>query len=180
MKILKLLLLQFLTGYILAQGFPPDNINFDEILKTPDYEITSLYDEVLSNSKGDFENLSSNFSNLVTNFIIEGEWDSSYWHDGVHLLIKKVEANKYEVLYFARGDLDSWLIKRTAFFKNGVLELNKPVEEYMPLGTYKHFYLLKLNEGVRLISQPLARFILKKEDFIDEFRLKKKEKNRDS
>lgn len=106
----------------------------------------------------DTEDLSAKIKSLlVTNMSVEGQWDSHYWHDGVFLTVKKGREGRLEVHYYASGDLASWRLERTAAFKKGVLELDRPVMEYVPYKPYRHFYLITTPKGIRLVSQPLIR-----------------------
>jgi hypothetical protein len=45
---------------------------------------------------------------------------------------------------------------RTASFEGGVLEFDRPVLDLL-VGRYKHFYLIRTPNGVRLASQKMIR-----------------------
>jgi hypothetical protein len=149
-------------------AFYKSSATFDlkSIMENTSYLLSKQSEEEMVKKEGDFENLSKKIKNiLVKDFDIEGQWDSYYHHDGVHLFIEKNDNNLFNIYYHASSDLWSWSFIRTATFKNGVLEFNKPVEEYSPYGTYKHFYLLKTPYGTRLVSQPRVRRYLKQGDW---------------
>ena len=115
----------------------------------------------LEKVKADKENLGSKINQfIVTNISVAGQWDSRYWHDGVHLIIIPRLNNEYDVVYYVRGDLGCWALKRKATFHAGILEFDKPVREYMPYTPYKYFYMIQTQKGVRLVSQPLIRDLI--------------------
>lgn len=108
----------------------------------------------------DTTNLASQIKQwIVTNVSVTGQWDSKYWHDGIHLTITARKDGKYDVLYYARGDMDSWRNKRVARFEGGICELDKPVMEYSWVYLYKHFYMIRTyhGHGIRLASQRIIR-----------------------
>ncbi len=109
----------------------------------------------LSVEEYDNEDISEHFKALLVddNYDISGQWDSKYWHDGVHLTIKPRSDGKYAVIYYARGDLARWTLMRIASFKDGVLTFEKAVKEYAPVMPYTRFYLLKSPNGIRFVSQ---------------------------
>jgi hypothetical protein len=64
--------------------------------------------------------------------------------------------DSYSVTHFARGDLLSFKLERTATFCRGVLTFNKPVKEYLPAKPYTRFDLLE-TPCRRFVSQAMVR-----------------------
>ncbi len=154
--------------FLSASHVRSENNSYDlkSIMDNETLLINNDKEKELEKSTGDYIDLSDKLAKLiVAEFDIEGQWDSQYWHDGVHLFIQKKENDSFAVYYHARGDLMSWSIKRTATFQNGLLEFNKPISEYIPFGTYKHFYLLNTPYGIRFVSQPIVRHYFKEGDW---------------
>ena len=148
MKHAFVLIVAFLTC-----GCPQDRTEFDQVARW-----NQEAEERLVGAETDSSDLLPKLSqSIVKQADISGQWDSSYWHDGVHLTIEKHPDGRYGVVYRARGDLASWTLKRTARFENGVLEFDKPVEEYAPHAPYKRFYLLRVGNSPRFVSHPVAK-----------------------
>ncbi|QTA93725.1 hypothetical protein [Desulfonema magnum] len=120
---------------------------------------TEVIEKELLGAEIDSSDLSPRLSQwLVRQADITGQWDSSYWHDGVvHLTIRKRADGRFDIVYYARGDITSWVLKRIANFENGVLEFNKSVWEYGPYDPYKYFYLLRVNNSLYFASHPVAK-----------------------
>jgi hypothetical protein len=144
------------------------------------HSIEEMIEKELEGAKVDTSDLSTQLDPwIVKEADITGQWDSSGWHDGPHLTIMKRADGQYSVVFHARGDLLSWTLKRTASFRNGVLEFNRPVKEYLPLHPYKFFYLLKIKNELRFASHSIAKeYLLNKnleklDSFADEYILRR-------
>jgi len=140
----------------------------------------SFIEKELLTEKCDAANLTPQLAPWLSSHTkIEGQWDSHGWHDGPHLTICKTGSNEYRVTHFARGDLYSFKLERTATFSAGVLTFNKPVKEYAPVPPYNRFYLLDTPRGPRFASQATVREdIIGKEEvdweFLDDYYLLRK------
>lgn len=113
---------------------------------------------VMENETADVENLASYLGGfIVTNGNITGQWDSWGHDDGICLTIGCESKGSYPISFYARGDLASWRLERTATFSNGVLQLNRPVKPYLGR-SFTHFYLIRTPEELRFLSQHFVRF----------------------
>jgi len=78
----------------------------------------SFIEKELLTEKCDAANLTPQLAPWLSSHTkIEGQWDSHGWHDGPHLTICKTGSNEYRVTHFARGDLYSFKLERTATFQ---------------------------------------------------------------
>lgn len=95
---------------------------------------------------------------LTTNYEIEGNWKFQDWHDGVDLTIERISGNQYRITCRAWGDLGTeWILEREGVFENGILTLNKPIKEYLPVDPYRHFYCIQTPSDVRLMQPYTVR-----------------------
>ena len=98
-------------------------------------------------------------SMLVTNESIVGKWEDKSLLSSVSFLFKKRKDGDYNVLFHTGGCVGRWSLKRKATFNDGILKLNKPVEEYCS-DPYIFLYMIRMTNGVRLAKQPLIRDLL--------------------
>jgi len=84
---------------------------------------------------------------------IEGDWLMSFGRDGSSLAIRKKENGPYTVYSATGGCLDDWELTRTGTYCDGVLSLNKPVEEYCGW-TYMTLYAVSVYGEECLVPQP--------------------------
>ena len=76
---------------------------------------------------------------------IEGEWFVSRGLDGSALSIKQNGDDQFRIVFSTHGCLASYQLIRTGTFSDGVLTLNRPVDEYFPL-TYKKLYAVRVGK----------------------------------
>lgn len=95
--------------------------------------------------------------NLVSlNTKIIGEWNEFAPMAGSSMSIEKADSCRLQVHFYAQGCLDSWSLSRTGFYRNGILELDRPVAEYLPR-VYKKLYTLKVGNRDYLVPDILAQ-----------------------
>lgn len=82
---------------------------------------------------------------------ISGEWCVSRGYDSTFLTIRPVSGDRYEVCFATHGCVGGWKLHRVATFREGVLVLDEPVEEYFPL-MYARLYPVKITGEDCLIS----------------------------
>jgi hypothetical protein len=80
--------------------------------------------------------------------------------DGSLLSIRKKEGGGYAVGLETHGCVGGWSFERTARYKDGILRLNKAVEEYDP-GPYDTLYAISVDGKEYVISQRMIRFLVK-------------------
>jgi len=85
-----------------------------------------------------------------------GTWRVSRGMDGSTLWIRSPSPGSYIVSFRTGGCLSRWTLKRYGEFSDGVLSLNKPVEEYFPL-TYSRLYLLTVAGKLYLVPDAAVR-----------------------
>lgn len=88
---------------------------------------------------------------------IAGEWDRRGGHDGSHLSIEPSGKHTYAVAFRTAGCFGDWHLERSAKYINGVLTLDRPVEEQNGF-TYKRLYAVRIaGEEYLLPSVAVAR-----------------------
>jgi hypothetical protein len=89
---------------------------------------------------------------------IEGTWRARGGHDGSVLVIEQLFDDVYQVSFSTYACLSRWRLTRAARYADGVLELNRAVQEYFPL-TYDRLYALWIEgEGYLLPAVCPERF----------------------
>ena len=93
---------------------------------------------------------------LSTTGDISGTWRVSRGMDGSTLWIRSSTPGRYVVSFRTGGCLSRWTLKRHGQYGDGVLSLNKPVEEYFPL-TYSRLYVLTVAGQLYLVPDASVR-----------------------
>lgn len=83
---------------------------------------------------------------------ISGVWLRDSGMDSTKLKLFSVGPNVYKIILSTGGCLGHWTLERTGVYKDGVLLLNRPLEEYTPL-IYDRLFTIRTPAGVRLISE---------------------------
>lgn len=80
-----------------------------------------------------------------------GRWVNNCVHDaGNTLTLVRTAEGEYEVIFRTSGGLLSWQLSRTATYRDGVLTLNRPVQEYAPW-IYQRLYPARIDGNQYLI-----------------------------
>jgi hypothetical protein len=82
---------------------------------------------------------------------IVGRWKVWRFLDYSTLVIKRLGEDIYEVAFSTGGCLKRWKLKRQGCYVDGVLTLDRPVEEYFPL-TYKRLYSVRIGNQDYLVA----------------------------
>ncbi|MGC4044914.1 MAG: hypothetical protein QM758_14060 [Armatimonas sp.] len=82
---------------------------------------------------------------------------SGFWLNGNDMALTSLKLfpigpNTYKILFSAGGCLGHWRLERTGVYKDGVLLLNRPVEEYGS-SPYDRLFTIRTPAGIRLISE---------------------------
>lgn len=75
---------------------------------------------------------------------IEGDWIGRTGMDSAKMSIKRRSGDGYEVRFSTSGCLSRWQLKRTGTYQDGVLVLNRPVQEYCPI-TFQTLYAIHVD-----------------------------------
>ena len=89
---------------------------------------------------------------------IAGSWTTLGGFSGSTLEIQEDEDGTYSIDFSTGGCLSDWDLKRTGTYANGVLRLDKPVEEYIS-SPYDALYPVRVGGLDYLISQWSIRFL---------------------
>jgi len=81
---------------------------------------------------------------------ISGVWEVHRGHGGSSLAITRSGPETYDVVLDTHGCLDWWKLRRTGRYSDGVLVLNRPVQEYFPL-TYQKLYAVRTSSSEYLV-----------------------------
>ncbi len=85
-----------------------------------------------------------------------GTWDVDTGMDGSRLVINRLPDGSLAVTFTTSGCLRGWKLERTGAYRNGVLTLDKPVEEYGDL-TYQRLYLVRAAGRNFLVADAAVR-----------------------
>jgi hypothetical protein len=89
---------------------------------------------------------------------LQGTWLVHTGMDHSELSLTPASSGGWNVVFSTGGCLSSWTLKRTAAFRDGVLRLNRPVEEYAPR-TYRLLHAVRRAGRDYLVPAPsLAEF----------------------
>ncbi len=117
-------------------------------------EITVLVEARLEKWKPSKKNLEKPAKSIMASDVdIEGVWLAHRGLDHTSLHISKTNAN-LSINFYTSGCLSRWQLNRTGLFTNGVLTLNRPVDEYYPL-TYMTLYAIQI-EGIDYLVSSAA------------------------
>jgi hypothetical protein len=81
---------------------------------------------------------------------IAGTWQVSRGLDGSSLVITRSGPGSYDITLQTAGCLGSWTLRRTGRYSAGVLVLNRPVQEYLPI-TYQKLYAVRIGSAECLV-----------------------------
>ncbi len=97
---------------------------------------------------------------LISDMEILGEWYESGGLGGSSLSIKRIDSLRFQIRFHTQGCLGSWFLKRTGIYRNGVLMLDQPVEEYLPR-IYIDFYTVRIQDKEYLLPTVLTEELKK-------------------
>lgn len=75
---------------------------------------------------------------------IEGDWIGRTGMDSAQMSIKRRSEREYDIDFATGGCLGHWKLKRTGSYHEGVLTLDRPVQEYCPI-TFKTLYAVRVD-----------------------------------
>lgn len=93
-------------------------------------------------------------------FDIEGDWIGRTGMDSAQMSIKRRSDREYDIDFATGGCLDHWKLKRTGSYHDGVLTLDRPVQEYCPI-TFKTMYAIRVDGKELLLPAPNVDDLLK-------------------
>jgi len=119
--------------------------------------ITAHVDERLSKwTPGKEDSRQPNKKIMAADTEIVGEWVVNRGgHDYTTLSISR-NGDRLSISFYTGGCLTEWELERTGMFSEGVLLLDRPVEEYLPL-TYKKLYAGRIDGKELLVSSAAVR-----------------------
>jgi hypothetical protein len=82
---------------------------------------------------------------------VSGVWKRGGGMDYTTIKLFPMKSGRYRLLFSTGGCLSHWSLELTATYRDGVLLLNRPVEEYIP-AVYDRLFTIKTPQGIRLIS----------------------------
>jgi hypothetical protein len=91
---------------------------------------------------------------------IEGDWIRRTRLDSARMRVKHRSSNHYDVEFATSGCLSRWQLKRTGSYRDGVLTLNRPVQEYCPI-TFNTLYAIRADGKELLVPAPNTADLLK-------------------
>ncbi|HEY3244901.1 MAG TPA: hypothetical protein VGM03_16290 [Phycisphaerae bacterium] len=91
---------------------------------------------------------------------IEGDWIRRTRLDSARMRVKHRSSNHYDVEFATSGCLSRWQLKRTGSYRDGVLTLNRPVQEYCPI-TFNTLYAIRADGKELLVPAPNIADLLK-------------------
>lgn len=90
----------------------------------------------------------------VSGLDLTGEWSSAGGYDSTRITFANRESGGYSVRFETAGCLGSWSFERKATYVGHTVQLDLPVQEYLP-ATYTRLHTIRYRGGVYLI--PSAR-----------------------
>jgi hypothetical protein len=85
----------------------------------------------------------------ISSVALEGSWLGRTGMDSARMNITRREDDTFDVEFVAGGCLGRWQLSRTATYSDGILELDRPVQEYCPI-TFKRLYTIRV-DGTELL-----------------------------
>jgi hypothetical protein len=87
---------------------------------------------------------------------LDGTWRVSRGMDGTTLWVRMLPSGSCVVTFQTGGCLGHWTLKRTGQILNGIMTLDRPVAEYLPL-TYRRLYAVRVGGTDYLVPAPAVR-----------------------
>jgi hypothetical protein len=81
---------------------------------------------------------------------IAGTWRVSHVFDGSSLIITRSGPGSYDITLHNASCLSRWTLRRTGHYSDGVLVLNRPVQEF-PSITYQKLYAVRIGSAACLV-----------------------------
>jgi hypothetical protein len=81
---------------------------------------------------------------------IAGNWGVSHVFDGTSLIITRSGPGNYDITLHSASCLTGWTLRRTGHYSDGVLVLNRPVQEF-PSITYQKLYAVRIGSKECLV-----------------------------
>lgn len=88
---------------------------------------------------------------LVGDVDLTGTWSSPRGMDSVSFVFEPEVEGRYKVHFSASGCLAHWEFQRTAVYDGGVITLDAPVQEYVPV-TYTRLFVLRIDGDIKMIA----------------------------
>jgi hypothetical protein len=124
----------------------------------------AYHETQLQNWKADPQNEYVPDKSLISSQIdISGHWAIQRGLDASELKIVPQGKDSFAVEFYTSGCLDRWLLHRTATFKNGLLELDRPVDPYGGK-PYDKLYAIRLRGRDYLLPSTQRLWKIKPQD----------------
>ena len=138
-----------------------DEATMEKMRQQESVWMSPIVEEELATWEPDHEDLVPMISDIhKPDMEIAGSWTTLMILDGSTLEIQENEDGTYSIDFSTGGCLSNWDLKRTGTYANGVLRLDKPVEEYGS-STYDTLYPVRVDGLDYLISQSRIRSLYK-------------------
>ncbi len=91
---------------------------------------------------------------------VEGDWIGRTGMDSARMSIQRRSSNDYDIDFATSGCLSHWELRRTGTYRDGVLTLDRPVQEYCPI-TFKTLYAIRVDGKELLLPASNVSNLLK-------------------
>ena len=159
------LLLVLVGGLCVGLGCYRDQVEYvdratmEKMRQQESVWMSPIVEEELAKWEPDHEDLVPMISDIhKPDMEIAGSWTTPIIHEGTTLEIQEDLDGTYSIDFSTGGCLSDWDLKRTGTYGNGVLRLDKPVEEYGS-SPYDTLYPVHVDGYDYLISQSSIRFL---------------------
>ncbi len=139
-----------------------DTLDFEDYRWEQSLRMSPTVEKELENLQVDHEDLSSVVREILSPTIdISGSWTTHFGYSGSTLEISGSKTNGYFVHFQTGGCIGDWDLKRSGTYSNGVLRLNKAVQDYdhhpdYP-AIYDTIYAVSVGRKAHLIPQSELR-----------------------
>ncbi|MCB9853237.1 MAG: hypothetical protein H6819_09095 [Phycisphaerales bacterium] len=99
----------------------------------------------------------------VSSIDLEGSWLGRTGMDTASMVISRRNDGTFDVNFSTSGCLGGWRLKRTATYKDGILELDRPVQEYCPI-TFRRLYTIRANGTELLLPETSVADLMQDRD----------------